>query len=154
MSDEFDRIIAKFRAKRDHYAALVSQYTESIRLLELEKSDAEPETRGRFMPRTKPRTKRGAPKRVNAVRKEPAPKASTTLSVREAVREAVLSQTQGFTNTDIRSYLEVRHPATSVKIAGDRLSKELYYLRVEEELFDIESKGDKGGANVYKRSAA
>ncbi len=33
-------------------------------------------------------------------------------------------------------------------------SKELYHLRVTERLFEISSKGEKGGAHVYKLKAA
>jgi hypothetical protein len=70
------------------------------------------------------------------------------------IREAVLSQTQPFTLREIRDYIEARFPGAAGKIVGGRYSKELYHLRVTERLFDISSKGEKGGAHVYKLKAA
>jgi len=75
-------------------------------------------------------------------------------SVKEMIREAVLSQTQPFTLREVRAYIEARFPGATEKISGDRYSKELYHLRVTERLFEISSRGEKGGAHVYKLKAA
>lgn len=75
-------------------------------------------------------------------------------SVKDIIREAVRSQTQPFTLRDVRDYIQERYPAAAGKIAGDRYSKELYHLRVTERLFEISSRGEKGGAHVYKLKAA
>jgi hypothetical protein len=75
-------------------------------------------------------------------------------SVKDIIREAVRSQTQPFTLRDVRDYIHERYPAAAGKIAGDRYSKELYHLRVTERLFEISSRGEKGGAHVYKLKAA
>jgi hypothetical protein len=75
-------------------------------------------------------------------------------SVKDMIREAVRSQTQPFTLRDVKVYVQERYPAAASKIAGKRYSKELYHLRVTERLFEISSKGEKGGAHVYKLKAA
>ncbi|RXK54383.1 hypothetical protein ESB00_00350 [Oleiharenicola lentus] len=82
------------------------------------------------------------------------PGAGAAKSVKDMIREAVRSQTQPFTLRDVRAYIESRFPGAAAKISGDRYSKELYHLRVTERLFEISSKGEKGGAHVYKLKAA
>jgi hypothetical protein len=75
-------------------------------------------------------------------------------SVKDIIREAVRSQTQPFSLRDVRDYIKERYPAAAGKIASGRYSKELYHLRVTERLFEISSRGEKGGAHVYKLKAA
>jgi hypothetical protein len=75
-------------------------------------------------------------------------------SVKDIIREAVRSQTQPFTLQNVRDYIKERYPAAAGKIASGRYSKELYHLRVTERLFEISSRGEKGGAHVYKLKAA
>jgi HEPN domain-containing protein len=79
---------------------------------------------------------------------------SAPKSVKDVIREGVRSQTAPFTLQDVREFIKERYPAMAGQIPSERYSKELYALRVAERLFEISSRGEKGGANVYKLRAA
>ncbi len=93
--------------------------------------------------------RRGKPKAANGSAGLGAAK-----SVKDIIREAVCSQTQPFTLQNVRDYVKERYPGAAGKIVSGRYSKELYHLRVTERLFEISSRGEKGGAHVYKLKAA
>ena len=81
-------------------------------------------------------------------------KGQPSKSVRDVIREAVRSQTQPFTVSNVKDYVKTRYPAIAATMIEDRYSKELYDLRTKERLFEISSKGEKGGAHIFKLKAA
>lgn len=170
MSEGIQAIIRQIETERDEY---VRRCNAAISALKGETNEDSTSDEHRFSPRVAGRPAdeiagagREEPSRVTpgAVaekpRREPAAGADRgagtkgAKSVKAMMREAVLSQTQPFTLRDVRGYIQTRYPDMAGKISSDRYSKELYQLRVAERLFEIYSKGEKGGANVYKVKAA
>lgn len=69
-------------------------------------------------------------------------------SISQILLEAVRAQTQPFQPVDLRGYIDTRYPGQSSTITGDRISKELYALRVRG-VVAIHKKGLKGHPSTY-----
>jgi len=165
MSDQMEAIIRDIEAKRDNF---VRRCNAAIEALRGSGAPAAGLRKHRFEANVAPRPTGGA---VHGGRragsrsikdgrwgKSKAANGSSglgsTKSVKDIIREAVCSQTQPFTLQNVRDYVKERYPAAAGKIVSGRYSKELYHLRVTERLFEISSRGEKGGAHVYKLRAA
>jgi hypothetical protein len=165
MSDQMDAIIRDIEAKRDSFVRRCNAAIEVLRgggdsIVSLRKH--------RFEAKVAPRPARGeahggrsarsrSTKGVHRAKPKEANGSAglgAAKSVKDIIREAVRSQTQPFTLQNVRDYVKERYPAAAGKIVSGRYSKELYHLRVTERLFEISSKGEKGGAHVYKLKAA
>jgi hypothetical protein len=164
MSDEMLAIIRGIEAERDK---LVARFNAAIQALRGGDPTETALGKHRFKATVAPRAsgpgaRRGASGRANAgAGRAPSGRGASRFSeaegaksVKDMIREAVLSQTQPFTLRDVRAYMEARFPGVAANIPADRYSKELYHLRVTERLFEISSRGEKGGAHVYKLKAA
>lgn len=166
MSEQMQAIIRGIEAERDEFVRRCNAAIEALR-----GDKAAEAARGghRFTARVAPRPVRQSTTTGVGARSRPTgtrPRAGQTKaalgatetgaakSVKDMIREAVLSQTQPFTLRQVRDYIEAQFPGAAAKIPSERYSKELYALRVSERLFDISSKGEKGGAHVYKLKAA
>ena len=70
------------------------------------------------------------------------------------IMEAIKAQTKDFTIVDIRGYLDSRHQAASARITGNRISKELYTLRLlrKPPVIILVKQGAKGEASTYRRT--
>jgi len=157
MLDGTEEIIRKLEAARDE---CVRRYNGAIDLLRGGSSSVIFPSQPRFQakvaprpPRVQPTLKKAKtqPKRRRAhVRANGQP----SKSVRDVIREAVRSQTQPFTVSNVKDYVKTRYPAIAATMIEDRYSKELYDLRTKERLFEISSKGEKGGAHIFKLKAA
>jgi hypothetical protein len=165
MSDEMQTIIRRIEAERDDFVRRCNAAIEALRGRE----DATAEIgQHRFEAGVTSRpgrrvAKAGRNPRSRATgiaharkRKESGGSAESgeAKSVKDIIREAVLSQTQPFTLSNIKDYVRDRYPMVIGKIKGNRYSKELYNLRKTERQFDISSRGEKGGAHVFKLKAA
>jgi hypothetical protein len=166
MSEQMQAIIRGIEAERDEFVRRCNAAIEALR-----GDEAAEVTSGghRFTTKVAPRPARkaattgaGAQSRTTGTRPRAghakaivgATETGVAKSVKDMMREAVLSQTQPFTLRQVRDYIEARFPGAASKIPSERYSKELYALRVGERLFEISSKGEKGGAHVYKLKAA
>ncbi|WP_157772247.1 hypothetical protein [Lacunisphaera limnophila] len=165
MSDQMEAIIRDIEAKRDSF---VRRCNAAIEVLRGGGEATAGPGKHRFEATVTPRPARraaqvggGARSRSTKGVSRGKPKVANgsvglgaAKSVKDIIREAVRSQTQPFTLQNVRDYIKERYPAAAGKIVSGRYSKELYHLRVTERLFEISSKGEKGGAHVYKLKAA
>lgn len=165
MSDQIEVMIRDIEAKRDSFVRRCNAAIEALRgvgdaTVGLRKHRFEAKVAARPpggaayggrgpRARSTKGVRKGKPKTANG-----SAGPGSAKSVKDIIREAVRSQTQPFTLQNVRDYVKERYPAAAGKIISGRYSKELYHLRVTERLFDISSKGEKGGAHVYKLKAA
>lgn len=118
----------------------------------------EPKATDSASPRPRGRPKKQKPNVAPAAKARRAAKkprkGGRAFSVRKLIREAVRAQTKPFTLRDIKIYIDTRYPDIAGQIDSDRYSKELYYLRTVEQMFDLASAGEKGAPNVFMPLAA